>query len=122
MSHPYSLTLTRPHERFGLSQPLGRQLAEHSEMAWYVALWAALLFLAATYVGFMITSSARGFQLRDAESRVERLRTEARSLETQVATLSSVQQLSERAQSLGFVAVERIETLNTAGHSYALAR
>lgn len=114
--------MTRPHERFGLSQPIGRQLAEHAHLGWYVLLWAAFFACAITYAGFMITASAKGFQLRDVEQRVERLRTDSRALETQVATLSSVQQMSDRAQSLGFVAVQRIDSLNVAGHSYALAR
>ncbi|OGL72953.1 hypothetical protein A3E39_02330 [Candidatus Uhrbacteria bacterium RIFCSPHIGHO2_12_FULL_60_25] len=122
MSRTYVLTMTRPHERFGLSQPIGRQLALHAQLGWNLILWAALFAFAITYVSFMITASAKGFELRDVERRVERLRTESRALETQVASISSVQQLTDRARSLGFVAVDRIESLNAAGHSYALAR
>jgi hypothetical protein len=122
MSQGYTLTMTRPHERFGLAQPLGRQLAKHPYLGWYVALWALILASGLTYVGFMITASAKGFQLRDVERRLERLRTDARALETQAATLSSVQQMQERARNLGFVAVDRVEAVNAAGHSYALAR
>ncbi len=122
MSRAYALTMTRPHERFGLAQPFGRQLAQHPYVGWYVALWAVALVFAFTYMSFMITASAKGFQLRDVERRLERLQTEARALETEVATKSSIQQLSNRASQLGFVPVQQIVAVNAAGHSYALAR
>ena len=122
MSHSFSLTMTRPHERFGLVQPLARQLAQHGSLGWYAALWALALVFGFTYVSFMITSSAKGFELRDAERRVERLRTEARALETTVAQQSSIQQLSDRAHAIGFVPVNRIASVNVAGHSYVFAR
>lgn len=122
MSHTYSLTMTRPNERFGLAQTSGRQFALRVHLGWQMTVWAALFISIAVYLSFMITSSAKGFQLRDAERRVERLQSETRAWETQVATLSSVQQLSDRARALGFLAVERIESVNAAGHAYALAR
>lgn len=102
--------------------PLGRQLAQHPTLGWVVALWAVALLSAFTYVGFMITASAKGFQLRDVERRLERLHTDSRALETQVASLSSIQQLSDRAHDLGFVPVGRIASINVAANSYALAR
>jgi hypothetical protein len=105
-----------------MTQPLGRQIAQNAYMGWYVLLWAVLFGCILTYVGFMITSSAKGFQLRDAERRVERLQTETRALETQVAQLSSIQQMSDRAMAMGFVAADRIESVNAAGHSYAMAK
>ncbi|MEN9558023.1 MAG: hypothetical protein RL141_392 [Candidatus Parcubacteria bacterium] len=122
MSHSFALTMTKPHERFGLPQPLGRRLARQPELGWIVAAWVILLACGFTYLFSMMTASAKGFQLRDVERRVERLRTEARALETQVAAGSSIQYLSDRAQNLGFVAVNRIESVNAAGHSYAFAR
>jgi len=114
--------MTRPHERFRLSMPLARQLAQHPYLGWYVMVWALVLACGFTYLSFLITSSAKGFQLRDVEHRLERLTTDARALETQVATLSSIQHMSNQAYALGFVAVDRVEAVNVAGTSYALAR
>ena len=122
MSRAYALTMTRPHERFGLVTPLRRQLATHPYLGWYVLVWALVLACGFTYLSFLITSSAKGFQLRDVEHRLDRLQTDARALETQVATLSSIQHMSEQARALGFVAVDRVESVNVAGTSYALAR
>lgn len=118
----YALTMTRPHERFRLAKPLAREWAAHPYLGWHVACWALLIAACFTYVSFMITASAKGFQLRDVEHRLERLRTDSRALETQVATLSSVQGLSDRARTLGFVSVDRVASINAAGNSYALAR
>jgi hypothetical protein len=118
----YSLTMTRPQERFGLAPSISRQLAEHPSIGWQALLWVVLLASGFTYVSFMTTASAKGFQLRDVERRLERLRTDSRALETQVAALSSIQALSDRARSSGFVAVDRIQTINAAAGSYALAR
>src|SRR5689334_21313592 len=120
MSHSYALTMTRPHERFGLAQPLGRRLAQLPSLGWVAALWVVLLAFGFTYISFMITASAKGFQLRDVQRRVERLRTESRALETQVASLSSISQLSARARTAGFVAVDRVEAVNVGSNSYAL--
>ena len=122
MSHSYALTMTKPHERFGMTQSLGRRLAQEPYLAWYVLLWVLLLVSGFTYVSFMITASAKGFQLRDVQSRLERLQTDSRALETQVASLSSIQQLSDRAEHAGFVAVQRVDSVNAVGHSYAFAR
>lgn len=122
MIRSYALTMTRPHEQFGFAEPLSRQLARHPYLGWYAVIWALLIACGFTYACFMITASAKGFQLRDVERRLERLHTDARALETQVASLSSVQALSDRAARTGFVAVDRIEAVDVAGHSYAFAR
>ncbi|MBD3251609.1 hypothetical protein GF380_04125 [Candidatus Uhrbacteria bacterium] len=114
--------MTKPHETLGLPQPVGRQIAQHTSVAWYVLIWLLIFGMTLTYVGFITTSSARGFQLRDAEQRLERLQSEARALEMEVAKVSSIGAMATRAQDLGFVVVNRVETVNAAGHSYAYAR
>lgn len=122
MFRAYALTMTRPQERFGLTPSMSRELARHPYLGWYVVLWVLILAFGFTYVSFMITASAKGFQLRDVESRLERLRTESRALETQVASLSSIQQMTDRARAMGFVNVDRVASVSAASHSYALAR
>lgn len=121
-SRAYVLTMTKPHEKLGFPQPVSRQIAQHTSIAWYVLIWIMLFGLALTYIGFITTGAARGFQLRDAEHRLETLRSQARALEMDVAKVSSIAAMSARADEMGFVAVERIDTLNAAGNSYALVR
>ncbi len=122
MSHSFALTMTRPHERFGMAQPLGRRLAQLPSLGWVAALWVVLVAFGFTYVSFMIQASAKGFQLRDVQRRVDRLQTDSRALETQVASLSSIGALSDRARAAGFVAVDRVESVNAGSNSYAFAR
>jgi hypothetical protein len=81
-----------------------------------------LFGLVLTYIGFITTGAARGFQLRDAEQRLETLQSQARTLEMNVAKVSSIGAMSARADEMGFVAVDHIDTVNAAGNSYALAR
>ena len=122
MYRAYALTMTKPHETLGLPQSLRCQILQHASVAWYVLMWAVICGLLLTYIGFITTSAARGFQLRDAEYRLERLQSEARALEMEVAEVSSIHAMSVRASDLGFVAINRIESVNAAGHSYAFAR
>jgi hypothetical protein len=122
MYRAYALTMTRPHEKLGIPQSASRQLALHAPAAWTAFLGVIAVAVVVTYIATIAMSSARGFQLRDAQNRMDRLQSEARQLETDVARASSVGSLANRASGLGFVAVDRIATVNAAGHSYALAR
>lgn len=121
MSRAFAITMTRPHEKLGLPQPLGRRLPRGISIL-NVSLLAATLVLISVYVVQVNRAAARGFQLRDVEKKVETLRTEVRSLEDRVATLSSVKGLTERAGDLGFVPVERLEFVNPASGHYAVAK
>lgn len=113
--------MTRPHESLDLPAPLVRRLGQHASLLWMVLLWALICGVGIAYVGTMMSSSARGFQLRDAERRLERLQSEARTLEMDVAKASSVDAMMARATEMGFVAVRGVEALET-DHSYAFAR
>ncbi len=117
----YALTMTKPHERLGMAQPFVRQLAQNTPLLWEALIWTMIFGFALTYIGFITASSARGFQLRDAEQRLERLQSEARALEMDVARVSSIDAMANRAEDLGFVAVKQIDAVDVS-HSYALAR
>lgn len=121
MSRSLALAMTRPHERLGLPQPLGRRLP-HGLFGWNVLLAAVTITFAVAYVVQVNRASARGFQLRDVETRVESLKNNVTSLEDQVAMLSSYQAMSDRAATLGYVPVDHVEFVNPAGHSFALAK
>ena len=122
MYRAYALTMTRPHEKLGIPQSASRQLAQHAPAAWAAFLGVIAVAFVMTYIATIAMSSTRGFQLRDAEARVDRLRSEARRLETEVAKASSVGSLADRASGLGFVRVDRVAVIDAPAHSYALAR
>lgn len=121
-SRAYALTMTKPHEKMGLPVPFIRQLTQQAPLFWTLFIWTMIVGGLLTYAGLITASSARGFQLRDAENRLERLQSQARSLEMDVARASSIDTLSTRSKSMGFVAVSNVESINTAGGSYAFAR
>jgi hypothetical protein len=122
MYRAYALTMTRPQEKLGIPQSVSRELALHAPAAWTAFLGIVAVAVVLTYIATIAMSSTRGFQLRDAQNRVDRLQSEARQLETDVAKASSVGSLAARASGLGFVAVDRVNIVNAAGNSYALAR
>lgn len=121
-SRAYALTMTKPHEKMGLPVPFIRQLTRHVPFFWTLMVWVMIVGCLLTYAGLITASSARGFQLRDAENRMERLQSQARSLEMDVARASSINTMATRAKNMGFVAVSNAESVNVAGGSYAFAR
>ncbi|MBI4138933.1 hypothetical protein HY479_02170 [Candidatus Uhrbacteria bacterium] len=121
MSRSFSLAMTRPHERFGLPQPIGRRLP-HGMAGWNALLISVTVALTLAYIIQVNKAAARGFQLRDVEKKIETVNAEVMRLEDKLATLSSVQALTDRAKSLGFQPAERIEFVNPAANAYALAR
>lgn len=121
-SRAYALTMTKPHEKMGLPVPFIRQLTQHVPLFWGLLIWTMIVGSLLTYAGLITATSARGFQLRDAENRLERLQSQARSLEMDVARASSIDTLATRSKAMGFVATSNVEAINTAGGSYAFAR
>lgn len=121
MSRTLALTMTRPHEKLGLPQPLGRRLPRGMAIGNALFLCLAVSCLV-TYVIQVNRGATRSFNLRDVEKKVEKLNTDVLSLEDRIATLSSVQALSDRAAALGFVKADHLEFVNPASKSYALAK
>lgn len=121
MSRTYAIAMTRPHERFQIPLPLGRRLPQ-GVVGWNMLIAAVSIALACGYVVQVNRAAARGFNLREAEKKIEHLQIEVTSLNDTVATLSSLQSLSERATQLGFVPIDRLEFANPAAKSYAMAR
>ncbi|MFH1078293.1 MAG: hypothetical protein V1745_03380 [Patescibacteria group bacterium] len=111
--------MTRPHERLGLQQPIGRRLPQ-GLAGWNMAIAALTFVCVFGYVVQVNSAASRGFALRDVEKNVESLQSDVMQLEDTVATMSSVQALNERATQLGFVPVSSIEYVNPAGMAYAM--
>ncbi|MBU1035036.1 hypothetical protein KKD88_01665 [Patescibacteria group bacterium] len=121
MSRTLALAMTKPHERMGLQQPLGRRLP-HGLLGWNMLVFAVITAFVIAYVVQVNRAAARGFHLRDVEKKVDSLSTEVLQLEDKVAKLSSVQAMSENAVNLGFVPVDRLEFVNPAAGAYAMAK
>jgi hypothetical protein len=121
MSRTLALAMTRPHERFGLPQPLGRRLPQ-GIVGWNVLVAAVSVALVVAYVFQVNLASSRSFALRDVERKIDSLKVDVMSLEDKTATLSSMQAMTERAAQLGFVPVDKQEFVNPASKSYAFAR
>ena len=121
MSRSFALAMTRPHERLGIPMPLGRRLP-HGLIGWNMLIAGLTFVLVIGYIVQVNRASARGFTIRDYEKKVETLRTDVMRFEDTIATLSSVQALTGRANTQGFVAVDRLEYVNPASKAYALAK
>ena len=121
MSRVLALAMTRPHERLGLPKPIGRRLPQ-GLVGWNMLLAVVTVCCVAMYVVQVNRAASRGYALRETQNKVDKIKSDVTSLEDSVATLSSLQALSDRASALGFVAVDRLEFANPAGHSYAMAR
>ena len=121
MSRAYAFAMTRPHERLQLPMPFGRRLPQ-GIAGWNILVAVALASLVIIYVVQVNRAASRGFQLRNVEKKVDALHIEVTDLEDKVATLSSVQSMSARADALGFVSIDHLEFVNPASRSYAVAR
>lgn len=108
MSHDFTMTMKQPHIALGLHQPIGRRLPQ-GVLAWNVGLLALSIALGCFYIVQVSFSMSKGYALRDAEKKVDALKTETMTLQDKVATLSSMQALNARATELGFVPVDRLE-------------
>lgn len=121
MSRTFAMAMTRPHERLQLPLPIGRRLPQ-GIVGWNMLIAGTVFICIALYIIQVNQAASRGFHLRDVERHVDGLTTQVRALEDQVATLSSVQSMTQRAEQLGFVTVDHLEFVNPASRSYALAK
>jgi hypothetical protein len=121
MSHHFAMTMTRPHEVLGLRAPLGRRLPT-GLAAWNIGLLALTAAIALGYVVRVNDTSAAAYRVRDAERRVEALRSETMAMQDKLAALSSLQELATKAEGNGYVPVDRLEFVKQGSGSYALGR
>jgi hypothetical protein len=119
MPHAYAISLTRPHEAFDLPKPFGRRVPR-GIVAWNVIIAALTLVSGVCYVVLVNMGSAKSYERRNVEKRIEELRTETMMIQDKIVLLSSMQSLNTRAAELGFVPVDRLEFVNPAAKSYAM--
>lgn len=113
--------MTRPTETLGLRVPLARRLPS-GIVAWNIFLFSASAAMCVAYVILVNTSATKGYALRDLEKKVDSLKSETLQLQDTVVTGSSLSALSERATQLGLVPVDRVDYVEVANPSYALAK
>lgn len=119
MSRSLALSMAKPHERFGIPQPIGRRIP-HGMTSWNILLVAITIILTVFYIFQVNKAASRSFALREMEKKIETRNTAVVRLEDKVAALSSIQSVSERAKNLGFQPAERIEFVNPAANAYAM--
>lgn len=115
-----ALAMTHPHERLGLPQPIGRRLPT-GVVGWNIVILAFTFIFAIFYIVQVNRAATRGFALHDVERHVEATQTQVMALEDSIAVLSSMQAMSERADQMGYVAIDRLEFASAADESYAMA-
>ncbi len=121
MSHAFAISLTKPHEAYGLPKSIGRRLPR-GIVAWNVALVAMTVCFAFAYVVQVNLASAKSYALRDTQQKVDALKAELMTMQDKIVTLSSMQSLNARAEQLGFGSIDRLEFVNPASKITALAR
>ena len=121
MPAAYAISMTRPHEAFGLPKSLGRRLPRG--IAAWNALFVGLSVLCAMfYIVQVNMSSSKSYELSHIQSHVDDLNTQLMITQEKIVTLSSMQSVNSRASELGFAPVDRLQFLNPASKSYALAQ
>ena len=118
MSHPYSMTMTRPHESLHLSMPLGKRLPR-GLVAWNLCVGILIVGCAIGYIVKVNTTVAYSYQVRAAEKRVHELQSETMAMQDKLASLSSLQELTTKAEGNGYVPVEHIEYVRVPGTAFA---
>ncbi|MFA5185637.1 MAG: hypothetical protein WC551_04060 [Patescibacteria group bacterium] len=121
MSRCYAISMTRPHEALGLPQPLGRRLPQ-GLAGWNLFLAALTIVCGLVYIVEINASTSKGYGLSQAQKRVDELKIQTLALQNKAASLTSLQELSQKASTLGLAPVEKIEYLNPTSKNYALAR
>ncbi|MDD5726624.1 MAG: hypothetical protein PHC53_04460 [Patescibacteria group bacterium] len=109
--------MTRPHQRFGFKEPIGRQIPQGA-MGWGLLILVVWLGMAGLYVTQIVRAAPRGDQLQKLQSHVDEMQRDIMSLEDSTAKASSLHALAERAQGLGLVQVQNPEYVNPAAHAF----
>lgn len=121
MSHAFAISLTRPHDAYGLPKSIGRRMPR-GIVAWNIALVAMTVCVSIVYVVQVNLASAKSYTLREKQQKVEAVKSELMIMQDKLVTLSSMQSLNARAEQLGFAPIDRLEFLNPAAKMTAMAR
>ncbi|GEM_PF-631603 len=118
MSRLYALAMTRPHARFGFKGPIGRQIPQ-GIVAWSLVSCVVWLALAGLYVTQVTQAAPRSDRLQTLERQVEQLQRDINEQEDAVARSESLQKMTNRAQELGLVPMDKPQFVSPAAYAYA---
>ncbi len=121
MSHPYSLSMTHPHQAMGFARPIGRRIPS-GLAAWNLFIVAVTIICTIGYVIRVNTTTAHSYQLREVEKKVKALQTETISVQDTLAALSSIQEVTTKAKGNGYVPVDKLEFIRIQTKNVALQK
>ncbi|MDO8584256.1 MAG: hypothetical protein Q7R83_03710 [bacterium] len=122
MTRAFIMTMKRPEQSLGLPVPLARRLPELGRLSWMAALVVLTVAAVGLYIYQVNHTATKSFAMRQLEKQSETLKNSVASLETQAVQLQAMQNLQERVKPFGYVAVDRMDFLDVAKGSYALAK
>lgn len=122
MSRSHIVALRQPHIALGLSLAPGRKLEKAARNAWVGVFLVLSFFTMTMYVFQMNKASTKGYALREEENRLEQLKSTVAELEDHAAKNQALYTIEERVKGLGYVPVDRMEFLDVARGTYAVAR
>jgi len=113
-----TLTLTTSVPRIGASS---RSIFRRVPLAvWNAALILVAIVLAGCYLVQVNSIMAHGYQIRDAERELGKLRTEVRSNQIKLSEIEAMGNLTAQAQSLGMVPVGQVDYITRPNAGVAL--
>jgi hypothetical protein len=89
-------------------------------MVWNAALLAVVIIMAALYLIQINTVMAHGYQIRDAERELGKLRTEVRSNQIKLSEIEAMGNLTAQAVALGMVPVGQVDYITRPNVGVAL--
>lgn len=122
MTHAFIMTMKRPERSLGIPMPIGRKIQAVGRMGSLVAMLALTISAVGLYIYQVNRTAEKNYAVRDLEKQSEQLKDTVASLETKAVTMQSLQSLQERVKPLGYVPIDRMQFLDAAKGSYAVAK
>lgn len=119
MSRAYAITRNIP---FAVPTSVGRRLEVVAKQSWAILFIVGAILCVGYQVFLMNSTAGKGYTLRSLENRLGELNGTVAVLENRSAQLQALHTIETRVEGAGYVAVDRMEFVNVARGSYALAR
>ncbi len=119
MSRAYAITRTIP---FAVPTSAGRRLEVVAKQSWAILFIVGAVLCVGYQVFLMNSTAGKGYTLRTLENRLGELNGTVAVLENRSAQLQALRTIETRVEGAGYVAVDRMEFVDVARGSYALAQ
>lgn len=114
-----AITTTLP---FVMPTHVGRRIEVAAKRSWAIMFMIGAVLCMGYQVFLMNSTAGKGYTLRSLETRLELLQGTVAAMENRSAQLQALHTIETRVQGADFVAVDRMEFIDVAAGSYALAR